>query len=1018
MLRPMSGTRFFALATVMAILVAALTLGLLPAPAAHAQTSAGPARPMITQQVVETNAVRLVGNTRPEANAANDRGRVPDNLSMEHLLLQLRRPPAQEQALNQLIDQLHNPASAKFHQWLKPSEFGAQFGPAASDIAQVTAWLQRHGFQVNTVYPSGMTIDFSGTAGQVFTAFRTEIHYLEARGATHIANMSDPQIPAALAPAVVGIVSLHDFMPRPRLVRKPVTEYTVGCGTSPPTTCYPVTPADIATIYNFNPLFTAGTSGQNQTIYLIEDSNLYTTDDWTAFRAAFGLSGYAGASLSTVHPAPPSGSNNCSDPGVNIDGGEAILDAEYASAAAPGAAIVMATCADTNATFGGLFAIQNLINAPNPPAIISVSYGECEASNGASGNAAFSAIFQQGVAEGTSIFVAAGDEGAGGCDYNASVVTHGIGVNAFASTPYNVAVGGTDFGDTYSGSSGTYWSAGNTATYGSANSYIPEIPWNDSCASRLLATFLGYATTYGTSGFCNSATGKANFLNNAGGSGGPSGCATGTPSISGVVGGTCKGYAKPSWQTGVVGIPSDGVRGLPDVSLFAANGLWGHYYVYCYSDPSSGYGGAPCTGDPSWWSLAGGTSFSTPLMAGLQALVNQSAGGPQGNPNYRYYELAAGEYGAGGSSACNSSNGNAAGGSCIFYDVTVGDIDVNCTGSHNCYRPSGTNGVLSTSNSSYAPAYPATTGWDFATGLGTVNAYNLVTSWSNAGPLPALQVAPPANIAASGPQGGPFSPPSFAYTLSATSESAAYAISGVPSWLTASATSGTASSGTTVTFTVNANAKTLAADTYSATITFADTDTGQGTQTRTATLAVSPPALQVSPATSIAALGAQGGPFSPSSFSYTLNASSGSLQYAISNVPSWLTASSVSGTVTTSNRTITFSVNSSAKNLGPNVYVGSIAFTNASTGQGNTSRVATLTVNPKEYTITVSASPRADGTVGGGGTFVAGASPTVTATPNGGHSFVHWTQNGRVVSTSESYTFTLNANVALVADFK
>jgi hypothetical protein len=246
----------------------------------------------------------------------------------------------------------------------------------------------------------------------------------------------------------------------------------------------------------------------------------------------------------------------------------------------------------------------------------------------------------------------------------------------------------------------------------------------------------------------------------------------------------------------------------------------------------------------------------------------------------------------------------------------------------------------------------------------------------------------------------------------------AYAISGVPSWLTASATSGTVSSGTTVTFTVNASAKTLAANTYNATITFADTDTGQGTQTRTATLAVSPPALQVSPATGIAASGTQGSPFSPSSFSYTLNASSGSLQYAIANVPAWLTASSSSGTVTTSNKTITFTVNSSAKSLVPNVYVDSINFTNASTGQGNASRVATLTVNPKEYTITLSASPRADGTVGGGGTFVAAASQTVTATPNVGHSFVHWTQNGRVVSTSESYTFALNANVTLVADFK
>ena len=303
--------------------------------------------------------------------------------------------------------------------------------------------------------------------------------------------------------------------------------------------------------------------------------------------------------------------------------------------------------------------------------------------------------------------------------------------------------------------------------------------------------------------------------------------------------------------------------------------------------------------------------------------------------------------------------------------------------------------MLSTSNSSYAPAYGATTGWDFATGIGSVNAYNLVTNWSNAGPSPALQVTPPANIAASGPQGGPFSPTSFAYTLSATSGSADYSISGIPSWLTASATSGTASSGTTVTFTVNTNAKSLAPSTYNAIITFTNSDTGQGTQTRIATLTVNPPALQVAPATGIAASGTQGGPFSPSSFSYTLSASSGSAAYSITNVPSWLTASSSSGTVTTSNKTITFSVNSSAKKLTPIVYVGSITFNNTTNSQGNTTRVATLTVTPKEYTIKVSASPSADGTVSGGGTFVGGTSQTVTATPDGGHSFVHWTQNGQ-----------------------
>ncbi len=106
-------------------------------------------------------------------------------------------------------------------------------------------------------------------------------------------------------------------------------------------------------------------------------------------------------------------------------------------------------------------------------------------------------------------------------------------------------------------------------------------------------------------------------------------------------------------------------------------------------------------------------------MAGIQALVNQRAGGPQGNPNPFYYQLAASEYGSTGSSSCNSTLGNGVGSSCIFYDVTQGDMDVNCTGSNNCFLPSGTNGVLSTSNSSYNPAFGTTPGWDFATGIGT-----------------------------------------------------------------------------------------------------------------------------------------------------------------------------------------------------------------------------------------------------------------------------------------------------------
>ncbi len=147
--------------------------------------------------------------------------------------------------------------------------------------------------------------------------------------------------------------------------------------------------ADLATIYNLNPLFSDGISGQGQTIVVIEDTNVFSTADWTTFRSTFGLSGYTSGSFTQVHPAPPSGTNNCSNPGVNGDDIEAILDAEYASAAAPNATIELASCSDTSPRFGGLIALQNLLNeSSTPPAIVSISYGECEASNGASANAA------------------------------------------------------------------------------------------------------------------------------------------------------------------------------------------------------------------------------------------------------------------------------------------------------------------------------------------------------------------------------------------------------------------------------------------------------------------------------------------------------------------------------------------------------------------------------------------------------------------------------------------------------
>jgi subtilase family serine protease len=661
----------------------------------------------------------LAGNTRPEALPANDRGALPRETRLDHMQLLLQRAPQSEAALQAFIAALHDPNSRQYHHWLTAASFGAAFGPAETDIAAVTAWLAEQGFAVNGIAQGRMTIDFSGTAGQVSDSFETEIHRLSVNGVTHIANMSDPRIPARFAGIIAGIVSLHDF--RPHTNFQPRAAYTFGnfLGNTEA-----VVPADLATIYDFKPLFAGGITGRGQTVAVIEDTDVYSLADWKTFRTTFGLASYKNGSVLQIHPA---GSNACAAPGVVAGNeAEAELDAEWASAAAPGATIELAACADTTTVFGGLLALQNLLDRADPPPIVSISYGECEALNGATANAAYNATYEQADALGVSVFVAAGDEGAASCDAGQSVATHGIGVSGLASTPYNVAVGGTDFSDTYAGTTDTYWTTTNSATYGSAKSYVPEIPWNGSCASALLSSYIGYATPYGSSGFCNSFFGELFFLNIAAGSGGPSKCATGAAAVAGVVGGTCAGYAKPAWQA-LLGVPADGVRDIPDVSLFAASGAWSHYFVFCDSDTSDQ--GSACTGAPSGWSAAGGTSFASPILAGIQALVNQKAGSRQGNPNPVYYRLARAEYGRAGKPACTSGKGNAVGATCTFYDVTQGDMDVACQGNTACYLDRGTYGVLSLNHAKYLPSYGAATGWDFATGIGTLNANNLVKNW-------------------------------------------------------------------------------------------------------------------------------------------------------------------------------------------------------------------------------------------------------------------------------------------------
>ena len=692
----------------------------------------------IVQPIDETKLVRLAGNTHPAARPPFDLGLVDPAMPMERMLLVLKRSPQQEAALDQFIAEQYNPKSPNFHHWLHAQEFGEKYGPADTDIVQVTGWLQKWGFRVDSVNKGRTIVEFSGTAAQVQQAFHTQIHRYRVKGAEveHIANDRDPQIPQALAPVITGVASLHDFFPKPqfrmgKLVKRDrktgkITPLDAAAsslhGMAPQytftneygDTAEDVTPFDFATIYNELPLWKAGTNGSGVPLAISACSDIDLTDD-ANFRSTFGLP--AKAPVVTHNGADPGLVSGCQE--------ENTLDVEWSGATAPGATIDMVVSGSTATTFGGELSDAYIIDNEIAP-IMSASYGECELDLGTAGNAAQNSIWQQGATEGISIFESAGDQGSTGCESQdaapPNAATTGLQVNGSASSPYVTAVGGTDFAwQIYNPD--PYWSATNTADGASATGYIPEIPWNSTCASLFLATYLN-GGPYTPEELCNDATGfdLPDLIVISAGSGGKSACTT----PSGTTPASCAGgYAKPSWQAGT-GVPADGKRDLPDVSLFASagypDGINGSAYLFCFTSSSSTSTCDYTNPDDIIYQEVGGTSASSPAMAGIMALVLQTTGAPQGLANPVLYALAAKETLAN----CNSTT-VANGSSCVFYDTTYGTNEQVCeTGSPNC--------VTNTSGDEYGivSGYSTTKGYDLATGLGSVNAANLVNAWASA----------------------------------------------------------------------------------------------------------------------------------------------------------------------------------------------------------------------------------------------------------------------------------------------
>jgi hypothetical protein len=569
---------------------------------------------------------------------------------MDRMLLHLKRSPEQETALENLIDEQQDPASLNYHRWLAPEEFGRQFGPSDQDMAVVTAWLQSHGFSIGQISKGRTIIEFSGTASQVRNAFHTTIHQYVTNDQTHWANASDPQIPAALASVIGSVASLHNFELKPQIVMsdQQLSVPVPGNAAVAPQLNFSdghhaLSPADFRLIYSASDSLSSGIDGAGTSIAVVGRSNI-NLQDVVDFRKIF----YLPDNLPQVVVNGP-------DPG-NRGGNEemeALLDTSWSGAIAPNANIQFVVSQTTNAS-DGVFLSEIYVIDNNLAGIMTESFGTCEANVTRGFADAISSLAQQAAAQGITYVVSSGDSGTAEC-YRATKGTS-PSVNVLASTPYTTAVGGTQFNEA-ANSNIAYWSS--TGTFPTALRYIPETVWNESCASPACTTSVA-----------------------AGG------------------GGASIFFPKPAWQSEVSGIPEDGARDVPDVSLTAAvhDG-----YIVCAR------GSCQVTDGKVNFYIVGGTSAAAPAFASVMAMVSQKMQLRLGLVNPMLYKLAAKQ----DVTSCDSYNAPYWV-ACSFNDITVGN---NAIPGQLDYGAPGAR-------------YTAGPGYDLATGLGSVSVQALLWNWS------------------------------------------------------------------------------------------------------------------------------------------------------------------------------------------------------------------------------------------------------------------------------------------------
>jgi subtilase family serine protease len=686
------------LKTYVRVACAAALVLMIGSPGATQMTS----RDRILRPIDSTQVAVVKGTAHPLARPEFDQGRVSSEQPITGTVV-LRLSAAQQSDLDHLLRDQQDPSSRRYHQWLTPEQYGERFGMSRSDLAKIGGWLKSEGLTVNRISRGRTQIYFSGSAGTIENAFRTEIHNYVVRGGTHFANATPLSVPTSLVDVVLSVRGLDNFRPKPMSRVRPVSHFTSSISGS-----HFLIPADFAVIYDVNPLYAAGLDGSGVKIAVVGQSTLMPTSNSSTENATTDLDNFRSASgLPAKEPTAFVLVPASATPAYNSgDAVEADLDLEWSNAVAKNADVLYVFSGNNHSAFDVINQIVN--NGLSFAQIISNSFGLCEADIGQSGATALWQTIRQGNAQGQTITSSSGDAGAADCDGDQATApksaSRGLAVDIPAAIPEVTGVGGTEFsGDTTATVTGTapntcasdnspYW-AGTcllTSPAATAEKYIPETAWNDTAQSSQLS----------------SGGGGASLL-----------------------------FAKPSWQTGT-GVPADGARDVPDVALNASP----NHDPYLICSQASFAGQSPAvtscangfrsssssSTSTNLLSAVGGTSAGSPTIAGILALILQATKATGlGNVNPMLYQLAA--------TAPQ-----------VFHDITSGNNQVPCTtGTKNCAA-----GITSI-------GFSARAGYDQATGLGSIDANQLEAAWLAVTPSPDFVIDGLASTVAAGQPASP-----------------------------------------------------------------------------------------------------------------------------------------------------------------------------------------------------------------------------------------------------------------------